>query len=366
MPTTTERTAPKNAFAFAGPEFEFAADPHVEGKPPRGKISMLARSGEPLYHWYWGNVIHDMAGFVSPQRVPVDYCHDDTELLGALEKFTATNAGLMVSGEIVSFDGKDRAAEVLFRGSNEGGAMPYQSSIFFVAYSIEEVMNGVSVDVNGKKFTGPGIVIRKWSVRGVAVCPYGYDPNTSTQFADRLVGTVPLNFLSQSEHEMGVTNPSSATPPTTPAAAQAAQLAASQQPAGGTAPADAASATELGKGGTPDPEPENPRAKLTADLKRFTDRFGAINGTKWFTEEKSFAEALELHIAEQDKQLAASRAETAAVQQKLSALNRGEVDPVSMTDGDRSTTEVKKLHASGLGENLSKFAAGITLPGKKK
>lgn len=364
MPTTIERSAPKNALAFAGPEFQFAAEAQAEGKPPRGKISMLARSGEPIYHWYWGKVIHDMAGFVAPQRVPIDYCHDDTELLGALDKFTASNAGLLVGGEVVSFDGKDRAAEVLFRGSDEGGAMPYQSSIFFTFETLEEVMNGASVEVNGKQFTGPGLVIRKWSVRGVAVCPYGYDPNTSTQFADRLVGEIPFSFL-QPENAMSVTNPTS-TKPTSPAAAQAAQLSASQQPAGGTAPADAAGATELGKGGTPDPEPENPRAKLTADLKRFTDRFGAINGTKWFTEEKSFAEALELHIAEQDKQLAASRAETAAVQQKLNALNRGEVEPVTMTDGDRSTTEVKKLHASGLGENLSKFAAGITLPGKKK
>lgn len=360
---TIERSAPKNALAFAGPEFQFAAEPLAEGKPPRGKISMLARSSKPIYHWWWGKVVHDMAGFVSPQRVPIDYCHDDTELLGTLDKFTASNAGLMVGGEVVSFSPQDRAAEVLFRGSAEGGALPYQSSIFFTFETLEEVMPGASVEVNGEQFTGPGIVIRKWSVRGVAVCPYGYDPNTSTQFADRLVGEIPFSFL-QPENAMSVTNPTSAKP-TSPAAAQAAQLSTSQQPAGGTSTAEPAGATELGKVGTPDPEPEDPHAKLTAELKRFTDRFGAVNGAKWFTERKSFADALELHIAEQEKQLAASKAETAAVQQKLNSLNRGELEPVSMTDGDRSTTDAKKLNASGLGENLAKFAAGIKLPGRK-
>lgn len=53
------------------------------------------------------------------------------------------------------------------------------------------------------------------------------------------------------------------------------------------------------------------RAALTAELKRFTDRFGRENGAKWFSEGKSYVEALELHsdvlseqVAERDRKLA--------------------------------------------------------------
>jgi hypothetical protein len=34
--------------------------------------------------------------------------------------------------------------------------------------------------VNGYQFEGPGIIVREWPLRGVAICPYGADANTES------------------------------------------------------------------------------------------------------------------------------------------------------------------------------------------
>jgi len=52
---------------------------------------------------------------------------------------------------------------------------PYEASIYFGGDGIrvEEVAEGQVAQVNGFQFASPGIVIREWPLRGVAVCPYG-------------------------------------------------------------------------------------------------------------------------------------------------------------------------------------------------
>lgn len=77
--------------------------------------------------------------------------------------------------------------------------------------------------------------------------------------------------------------------------------------------------------------PVNPgmtREQFAAELKSYTDRFGAENGAKWFAEGKSYTEALEAHCDSLKAQLAAANEATAAAEQKLASLSLGEETPV--------------------------------------
>jgi len=60
--------------------------------------------------------------------------------------------------------------------------VPYEASIFFGGDGIklEEVPEGATLTVNGRAFQGPGVVIREWPLRGIAICPYGADQNTES------------------------------------------------------------------------------------------------------------------------------------------------------------------------------------------
>jgi hypothetical protein len=65
--------------------------------------------------------------------------------------------------------------------------VPYEASIYWGGdgIRIQKVPAGKSVEVNGMEFAGPGVVVREWPLRGIAICPYGADENTqSMAFAE--------------------------------------------------------------------------------------------------------------------------------------------------------------------------------------
>lgn len=328
----TTRKVPNSALQLvADSPLKFAAGEGEESK--KAPIKMRARGPQALSHWYWGMVVHDMAGFhADKETIPVDWCHTD-ELLGFLNEFKATDDGLDVAGELVQFTEQDRVAEILHKSSQ---GVPYQASIYFTPESIEEVMVGATAAVNGYELAGPALIIRKWSLRGVAVCPYGYDNTTSSQFSIGSGGDliVPVT-LSEPKETMGTkTN----TAPSTPT-----ELAA--PPA------------------TPPVVPvEDQRQQFTAQLQQFVAKFGAENGAKWFGEGKTFEQALELHVGVLGEALTAKDTRIAELQQKLGSIDRGETMPVTFADGEKPNSTPKQF--SNLGDNLSKLAAGIKVPGK--
>lgn len=170
------KSIPERACMFAGGEVTVKHDPDSKTAP----VKVKARSGKPLEHWFWGRVVHDLAGMrMHKPRLALDYAHNDAEVIGYLNHFDSSSGDLMASGAIIPFTAGDRADEVLFK---MGQGVPYEASIFFGGdgMKIEEVPEGASTQVNGYQFDGPGCVIREWPLRGVAVCPYGADQNTET------------------------------------------------------------------------------------------------------------------------------------------------------------------------------------------
>lgn len=207
------RDVPAHALTFRGGELEFA---EAAADAKTFPFTMRARSSGVINHWYWGRIVHDMKGMqLRKPTCPIDYCHNDSQVIGVGEKFQAGNDGLNVSGQLVALatDASDRAFEVATKAKNK---IPYEASIDWrgPGILIEEVGEGVSVEVNGQQFEGPLTVVRKWPLRAVAVCPYGADPGTATQFSEQngkdLISV--CLFSAQSEGQ-NVTKSATETPP---------------------------------------------------------------------------------------------------------------------------------------------------------
>ena len=336
------KSAPANACRFRASELKFAdAGPAVDGRPAPVAVSILARSAEPVNHYWWGKVYHDMAGFAAHKdTVVLDYCHDDDDIVGHADKFDPSAAGLQVQGLLIPFAADDTAAEIIYRRSQ---GTPYEASIYFEPHIVEQVLDGATADVNGQTVTGPACIIREWSLLSVAICPHGYD--SATQVAD--------------EGESELAHPS----------ARARQFSFTQK---GT-PMPTADATvpetkpaELAAPAAP---PVNQFAAAQAELAKFVTRFGAEAGAKHFAAGTAYAAAMETEFdalkASHATQFAALNAEVAALKTKLGLVDRGEEKPAKFQDAGAPDAPVKHQF-NGLSENLQRFAAGIELPGKNK
>lgn len=146
-------------------------------------LTLLARTAGIAEHMYWGRCVHDFAGMslVKP-RIPIDYQHDPREVLGFAESPNVADGNLRLSANLVSLRPDDMAATV--QGKAAAG-VPYECSIKMGDFSVEEVPEGMTVEANGQTFAGPLVVIRKWTLRGVAITPYGTDSGSAAEFADQ-------------------------------------------------------------------------------------------------------------------------------------------------------------------------------------
>lgn len=357
---TQQLEIPRGALRFdAGPvRFEDAAGDNVR----EHAIELQVRSADAIVNWYWGKIIHDMTGFrIRKDTLPLDWCHDYDEIVGVGTDFKADlKKGLTAKGKLISIRDDDRANEVIQKGK---AGVPYECSLDWSGPArIEWVDDGMTVEVNGKKFDGPGYVVREWNCQGVAVCPHGADGSTRTKFTDAAHGDggISVTLFTQSENPIPMKTQTTApaaqqqATPVVPAQQQAAPAAAIQQQQ--AAPVAAAAAVEITT------NTDDNAAKFRAELKRFTDKFGAENGTKWFTEGVSYEAALEKHIEAMGQQLTAKEKTIGEQQQKLAAVPRGEEKPASFSTTEPAQTGGGDKKFSNLGDNLSKFAASIKLP----
>ena len=168
-------------------------------------IRMLARTDQPVNHWYWGRVVHDIEGIqFHGSSIVVDYCHDDREIMGYLDKFEASlGEGFFCEGALVRRP-DSMADEVITNAEND---VPYEASIFWNPESgmvVEQVNEGATAEVNGFQFEGPGVIIRQCVLHAVSVCPHGHDSGTETQFTNQTANqTVSLTYKEPATMEDG-------------------------------------------------------------------------------------------------------------------------------------------------------------------
>lgn len=102
----------------------------------------------------------------SKDRVPLDYNHNEEEVIGYVENFQCTADAITADGVVLIGDESSDAAKTF--AQNIDGGVPFEASAFLDLSEAEsvELEDGVT----------------EWSgalIRGVAVCPYGTDRKTT-------------------------------------------------------------------------------------------------------------------------------------------------------------------------------------------
>lgn len=263
--------APGDAFMFSAS----MSQPETDDEAELIKVSLTARTSEPLYHWWWGNIVHDMAGFFKhKESVNLDWNHDPDNLVGFADKQVATaEEGLQLEGKLIVLEPNDQADKI--RKWRKNG-MPLEASIYFDEAELEYIPEDTFTEVNGKKFTGPGVVVRKWTIRGCAICPYGYDGKTETRLSKQ-----------QFSFSISKGNSMSATAETKPTETQTETKPTELSTSDNTVTTNAQQQVDNSKLSAED---------FRKELNKFTTAFGAENGVKWFNEGVTFSDAQAKHI----------------------------------------------------------------------
>jgi len=324
---TKTKQVPASALQFSVGAFELASNGESAKSAP---FRMVARSGKPIEHWFWGNVVHDLDGMrLHKNRLPIDYAHDAKEVIGYANHFESESGDLVVSGALVPFKDSDRATEIIHK-QREG--VPYEASINFGGDGIrlEEVRDGQSVQVNGYQFSGPGVVIREWPLRGIAICPYGADANTSTEFAAQTQFLVEITEAEMPEEQEQLT------------AAHlennqdAQQQEAEAQAVDAAQPADLDTVAEVVADEAATVEAAATELTGRSEGQRFLEAFGDQGGV-WFAQGKTFSEATDLYVA-------ALKSENESLKQRLSARRgEGESEPVEFSQHVPPTPKGKAI-----------------------
>jgi hypothetical protein len=343
-------------------------------------IRMLARSSKPIEHWFWGKVVHDLAGMsVHKKRLPVDYVHGE-DAIGYLTHFDVSAEGLVCSGALTPWRDDDKASEIIAKMRM---GVPYEASINFGGdgIEIEEVPENETVFVNGYYFAGPGVVIRKWPLRGVAVCPYGADANTESiemsarKFAvNRLADKVKIETVQKQNNDQEIgdqTMTKKDEKPVEPVtelkaeAVQAVEAVESDRPAVAVEGAESAELEQsepAAAEAVPEVATEEAKQFSVAEFAQMVEEFGLELATEVALNGGDYESAKELHY----QQLKAQAAKPAQAMPEA-----GETEPAQFAatddNADAQSKEVANYERKGLTPAQAKFAASCKMkkPAKK-
>ena len=314
-PTDT-REAPASAFRFnAASPVQFAARGAEQAQSKA--VTLLARTGAPIDHWYWGRIVHDFAGMKAKEVIALDWNHDPNELIGKADKLDASSGNLMAFATIESIEVGDQADKIIKR-SDRG--VPYEASIYFNPWDmvLEYLPEGTFTEVNGAQVEGPLVIAREWTLRRIALVSSGADSGTEASFSSREddAAKFSLNWK----------GPSMATKAT-----DAGKQTADTKPADEGAGKQSAESTAGDKAKTPPSIP-------TTQLDKYVDKFGAVDGLEYLRGGLSYENALEKHLEKLEATKLKADEDKASAETKLAALNLGELAAV---DTGKATNDEK-------------------------
>lgn len=183
-------TIPVSAFSFTDMDSFAKID-------KEGNVDILAYSGKPFKHWYWGNFAIDLTGAEFPQKFfPVLEQHDVVRKIGFSTKPSIEDNKLAIKN--MTFLNTEEA--LAFQDNSKIG-FPYQASIQGRPSIVENIDDGESVIINGHKLVGPGAIWRKWTYMETSVCVFGADPNTKSKALADENEEIAINFLNSSHVE---------------------------------------------------------------------------------------------------------------------------------------------------------------------
>jgi len=297
-------------------------------------FELLARSSKPIEHWFWGNVIHDSAGFFGKERIPIDYNHD--EVIGFANKRRISADGVHLSGALVSVKEGDRA-DMVMKQSRAG--IPFEASINFGGdgIKIEEVAEGRKAMVNGFEFAGPGIIIREWPLRGCAFTPFGADGNTNTNVFSDSTNKFRATIINQEQETAHMESPDKQdTVLDESALAQVIAVEDVAAPVKELSQAVEVEAVEVVVAAVEAEEAEAEPVKevlfTQADLVRMVSEFGQEIALQTVTNGGTYEDARQLHAEAERAELLALRAELAELKAQPAPIKGAQ--PASFTAND--------------------------------
>lgn len=151
-----------------------AASDSEESKQLRQFTMTAYIGGKLLLAGFAYPVVVDLSGLrVSAKSRPILRDHDSSRIVGHTEKIDVNAGSIRLSGRISGSN--EHAREVTESGDN---GFPWQSSIGAISQRMVFVDQGESVEVNGRKFTGPLYVARQSTLREVSFVALGADDQT--------------------------------------------------------------------------------------------------------------------------------------------------------------------------------------------
>ncbi|HZZ28477.1 MAG TPA: hypothetical protein VFE46_10790 [Pirellulales bacterium] len=343
----------------------FSADVSLGSNGENAKtapVTLLARTAEPVDS-YFGPVVHDLSGITpSKPRIPLDYCHDDEQVIGYANKFEIQGGDFVAAGALVPYssDPTDKATEVIYK---YGVGVPYGASVFFDEPVLEQVGEGGTAKANGRDYPGPVTIIRTCRLRGIAICPYGRDGGAETAMGFKEGDEVVATILTE---EMKGTNMEASSEAKSAEASAEAKTEAPKEPEmkqAEVAKTVEAKTDEVAKTVESKVEEVPDAAATSVETKKTGPEFVAAFGDKggvWFALGKTFEEAQTLCIGE-------LRTECGQLSAKVQELTiqvtstRGDT-PVSFSaEAEPVKSELNETAARNLG-GLAKFAATIKIP----
>ncbi len=138
------------------------------------EFSMVALTGKPLAHWWYGTLGIDLGGIQYKTKLAVLKDHDTEQRLG----YTTTikldaGRGLVAEGRFLDND----HARAVLKDHAEG--FPWQASTYLQATRVERVAPGETAELNGGQITGPAVIFRASVLREVTFTALGADDDTS-------------------------------------------------------------------------------------------------------------------------------------------------------------------------------------------
>lgn len=138
-------------------------------------FSMVALTGKPLAHWYFGTLAIDLAGVRMKQRLPVLKDHNTEERLGYTTAMrNEPGRGIVAEGRLLQ---RSPAAQQVLADSADG--FPWQASTYLQASKMQRLAEGQSDQVNGYTVDGPATIFRESTLREVTFTALGVDDDTS-------------------------------------------------------------------------------------------------------------------------------------------------------------------------------------------
>lgn len=145
-----------------------------KGEDPK-RFTMVALTGKPLAHWWFGTLAIELSGIKMKQKLPVLKDHDSDQRLG----FTTSlkhepGRGIVAEGRLME---DSEASRAVLADAKQG--FPWQASTYLQAHRILRVPPGEEAKCNGQPVKGPATIFLESTLREVTFCALGVDDDTS-------------------------------------------------------------------------------------------------------------------------------------------------------------------------------------------